>query len=119
MPLFVKFFMKEKHLKRKAGTPKKKPVSDIVSRVFEGLHRGELALMSAVAKPYIDIGFAADYFKSQFPLNEGHDAAEVIRHIFHMLVVEHTRAALIDKVCSFERSNADVSAFQEASYISQ
>lgn len=115
MPLFVKFFMKEKHLKRKAGTPKRKPVSDIVSKVFERLHRGELE----VAKPYIDIGFAADFFKGQFPINEGHDAAEVIRHIFQMLVVEHTPAALINKVCSFERSNAAVSAFREASYINQ
>jgi hypothetical protein len=105
--------MKEKHLKHKVGTPKKKPVSNILSKVFERLYRDNLE----VAKPYIDIGFAADYFKDQFPLNEGHDAAEVIRRIFSMLAVEHTPAALINKVCSFERSNADVSEFRDASYI--
>lgn len=78
MRLFVKFFMKEKHLKQKVGTPKKKPMSNIISEVFERLYRGDLQ----VAKSYIDIGFAADYFKDEFPLNQGHDAAEVIRHIF-------------------------------------
>jgi hypothetical protein len=39
LAMFVKFFLSEKHKKQKAGTTKKKPVSDILSRVFEMLIR--------------------------------------------------------------------------------
>lgn len=36
-----------------------------------------------------------------------------------MLVVEHTPATLINKVCSFERKNADVADLLDASYINE
>jgi hypothetical protein len=103
MSSFVKFFMQEKHLKTKAGTPKKKPMSDVISRVFESLYRCDFG--ENVVRPYINIHYVAEYLKEQLPLQEEHCATAIIMHIFQTLSVEYIPKAIIDSVCSFERLN--------------
>ena len=103
MHSFVKFFLQEKHLRVKAGTPKKKPMSDAISQVFQKLSRCDLDAI--IIKPYINIRFMAEFLNDKFLLDDGHCATKVIQHIFETLSVEHIPMNIIDRICSFERKN--------------
>ena len=79
---FVKFFLNEEHLEQNKGTAAEKPMSNIISQVFESLYRTDLN----ISDKHIDTGFVAHFMKDYFPLDEKHCAMEVLEHIIMNII---------------------------------